>query len=195
MITSPYTFQTEFTPKVLLSFLFLPPAYVVRGKVIFILGNVCLFTITGGGYPISGLVAGGGGYPIPGLATGGGGVPHPRSGQGGGVPHPRSGQGEGVSWVPPLGPEMGYPPARPGLGYPLDLDGVPPPNLGWHTPPGPGTGYPPHPPPDLAPGTPPPRTWDWVTPPLRALDTRRAVCLLRSRRKTFLLFEVISVLT
>ena len=29
---------------------FLPPAYVVRGKVIFILGNVCLFTF-GGGVP------------------------------------------------------------------------------------------------------------------------------------------------
>ena len=28
---------------------FLPPAYVVRGKVIFILGNVCLFTIGWGG--------------------------------------------------------------------------------------------------------------------------------------------------
>ena len=28
---------------------FLPPAYVVRGKVIFILGNVCLFTFLGGG--------------------------------------------------------------------------------------------------------------------------------------------------
>ena len=27
---------------------FLPPAYVVRGKVIFILGNVCPFTIGGG---------------------------------------------------------------------------------------------------------------------------------------------------
>ena len=33
---------------------FLPPAYVVRGKVIFILGNVCLFTLRGGG----------GGYPL-----------------------------------------------------------------------------------------------------------------------------------
>ena len=42
------------------------PVYVVRGKVIFILGNVCLFTI-GGGYPSPGL---GGGYPIPGLGGG-----------------------------------------------------------------------------------------------------------------------------
>ena len=64
---------------------YLPPAYVVRGKVIFILGNVCLFTIGGGGgYPVPGLmVGGGGGYPIPGLMVGGG-VPHPRS-DGGGV--------------------------------------------------------------------------------------------------------------
>ena len=35
----------------------LPSAYVVRGKVIFILGHVCLLTIGGGG----------GGYPVPGL--------------------------------------------------------------------------------------------------------------------------------
>ena len=61
----------------------LPPAYVVRGNVIFILGNVCLFTIVGGtlfqvwGDPISGLVVDvypipclAGGYPIPGLVGG-----------------------------------------------------------------------------------------------------------------------------
>ena len=46
----------------------------------------------GGGYPISGLVAGGIPHPRP------GGVPHPRSGgthprSGWGVPHPRSGRG------------------------------------------------------------------------------------------------------
>ena len=41
--------------------MFLPPAYVVRGKVIFILGNVSLFTFRGG---------------VPGLRfSGGGGVP------------------------------------------------------------------------------------------------------------------------
>ena len=55
---------------------FLPPAYVVRGKVIFILGNVCLFTIGRGGYPIPGLDGGGeGGYPIPGLMVRVGGTP------------------------------------------------------------------------------------------------------------------------
>ena len=69
---------------------FLPPAYVVRGKVIFILGNVCLFTFEGGvprsrwvggprsrwggprsrlrwgGYPVSDP----GGYPVSGLGGG-----------------------------------------------------------------------------------------------------------------------------
>ena len=87
---------------------FLLPAYVVRGKVIrgkviFILGNVCLFTI--------------GGCPVPGL----GGVPHPRSGQG--VPHPRSGgtpsQVGGVPKVPPTKTWDGVPSLpRPGTGYP-----------------------------------------------------------------------------
>ena len=43
--------------------LFLPPAHEVRGKVIRILGNVCLFTTRGvGGYP--GQVPDGGRYPI-----------------------------------------------------------------------------------------------------------------------------------
>ena len=82
----------------------LPPAYVVRGKVIFILGNVCLFTIgwgggtpnsdLGGGYPFPGLGGGGtpsqvwtgGGYPISGLDGGGGGVSQP--GLDDGVPCP-----------------------------------------------------------------------------------------------------------
>ena len=91
---------------------FYRPPYVVRGKVIFILGNVCLFTIAGG-------------REVPNLRSGG---------RGRGVPHPRSGRG-------------GYPPDL-GQGSPLDL----------------GLG-----------------------PPPRALETRRAVCLLRSRRRTFLL--------
>ena len=42
---------------------FLPPAYVVRGKVIFILGNVCLFTWGGGGGPMSQIFFLGGGGP------------------------------------------------------------------------------------------------------------------------------------
>ena len=37
----------------------LPPAYGVRGKVIFILGNVCLFTTPGTGYAWTGYAAGG----------------------------------------------------------------------------------------------------------------------------------------
>ena len=69
---------------------YLPPAYVVRGKVIFILGNVCLFTIAGGeGYPISGLVAGGRG------------VPHPRSGWWGGTPSQVWSGGGGILGTPP----------------------------------------------------------------------------------------------
>ena len=91
----------------------LPPAYVVRGKVIFILGNVCLFTFGGGGYPIpihpcpgrggtrSSLGwGGGGGYLI--QPWTGGGVPQPWMGGwypiSGGVPHPMS---RGIPWVPP----------------------------------------------------------------------------------------------
>ena len=126
----------------------LPPAYVVRGKVIFILGNVCLFTLWGWGgtpsqvwgvpHPKSGL----GGYPIPGLV--------------GGVPHLRS-QGY-----------PGYPPDQVWMGSPWTWDGVPPKTWDW-VPPwtwdwvpippdlGPGT------PLDLGPGT--PWTWDWVLPP------------------------------
>ena len=180
----------------------LPPAYVVRGKVIFILGNVCLFTI-GGGYLVQGL---GGGYPVPGL---GGEVPHLGSGWGG-VPHHRSGWREGgtpsqvqvggtPSWVQmgvphsadggtpsrirmggtPIQDWMGYPPSRPGMGgipwgtpHPR-LDGVPPhPDLGW--------GYPGTPVQDWIGNPPPPQSAKW------ALATRRVVCLLRSRRRTFL---------
>ena len=79
----------------------LPPAYVVRGKVIFILGNVCLFTLEGGvPGPGPGVCVGGvpglrsreGGYPVSGLGgsqvSGLGGVPGLRSR---GVPSLRSG--------------------------------------------------------------------------------------------------------
>ena len=50
----------------------LPPAYVVRGKVIFILRNVCLFTFRGGGVPCFRFSAGG--SPMSQI-FGGGGVP------------------------------------------------------------------------------------------------------------------------
>ena len=123
---------------------FLPPAYVVRGKVIFILGNVSLFTIGGGrGYPIPGL---GGGVPH--LRSGWGrGVPCPRSGWG--VPHPRSGQG-GTRGYPPgqvwiVGGIQGMPPTiqiwpwgvpMTGWGTPHhDWMGTPPPTMtGWVPP-------------------------------------------------------------
>ena len=75
----------------------LPPAYEVRGKVLFSQvsvnisgGGVPHPDLDGGGYPISGLgwgvprpgLDGGGGYPIPGLGWG---VPHPGL-DGGGYP-------------------------------------------------------------------------------------------------------------
>ena len=93
----------------------------------------------------------------------------------------------------------GYPPG-PGTGYPPDLGlGTPtPPSRTWDWAPpqtwdqvspldlGPGT------PLDLGPGT--PQTWDRVPPPWpgtqRVLAMRRAVCLLRSRRRTFLLSRI-----
>ena len=80
----------------------------------------------------------------------------------------------------------GYPeyPPRPRTGYPPDLGRGAPPDLEWGTPldlnqkPPPNLG--PDTPPDLGPGTPP-------TPGTQRVPaTWRAVCLLRSRRRTFL---------
>ena len=152
---------------------FLPPAYVVRGKVIFILGNVCLFTIAGGGrgYSILGL----GGTPSQVWWQGEGGVPHPRSSQGGTPSQVWS----GVPWVPPSArvphprsrglphlrstPDLGWGAPKTWMGYPPQTwEGVPlPPPRTWDwVPPRPGTGYPPDlglgTPPDLGQGTPPP---------------------------------------
>ena len=124
----------------------LPPAYIVRGKVIFILGNICLFLI-GGGVPhlrSGGCTSSqvGGGYPIPGLDRG--------------TPSQVWGR-----WYPL--PEMGLPPQTwdrvpPDLGWgtPKTWDGVPP-NLRWGTPQT-WDGVPP----DLRWGT--PQTWDGVPP-------------------------------
>ena len=89
----------------------LPPTYVVQGKVIFILGNVYLFTIGGGvsrsqvwgGYPGPRSV----GYPISGVD--GVGVPHPRSEWWGGTPSQVWMVG-GVPRVTPHYDQMGYPP-------------------------------------------------------------------------------------
>ena len=87
---------------------FLTSAYEVRGKVMFVLGNVCLSISRGGGYPHP---ADHEGYPLPSQwgypfpSWWREGVPHPSwwgtpiSGQDGGMyPHPRSGRG-----VPPTG--------------------------------------------------------------------------------------------
>ena len=122
-------------------FVFLTPAYEVRGKVIFILGNVCLSTLVGKGYPIwlmgvppsqvwmgvspSQVRTGGRGYPfwLMGL---------PRSGWG--YPLPRSGQEEGGTpiWLMML-PR-----------YPFFRSGTP----SWH-----------------GKGVPPVQTWEGGTPP------------------------------
>ena len=148
------------------------PAYEVRGKIIFILGNVCLFTLAGG-TPFPGQDGGPhpddgwgvlhsqirtGGYPIPGLD--GGGYPIPISGQEG---YLIPGLDRGYS-IP--GPNRGrYLHARSGRGgYPgvapvqvrsqVRMEGI--------------LGYPP--------------TQDWMDtshPVLDALTTRRVVCLLR----------------
>ena len=98
-------------------------------------GNIfSLFTLVGGGNPISG-------------PDGGGGVPHPADGG----THPKSGRGYPILLTGRLPPSKirtgGTPHPR--------LDGVP---------------LPPHP-----------------SSAKRACATRRAVCLLRSRRRTFLL--------
>ena len=152
------------------------------------------------------------GYPIPGLTRG---VPHPSSGGIWGTPLTRSGWGTppDIGWGTPLtrsgwgtppdlgqgtpqtwdgvppGPGMGYPPDL-GQGIPLDLAWGTLPDLGWGTPPGHGMGFPP----DLGWGTPRPGTG--YPPPTRSgldraaqrvLTTWWAVCLLCSRRRTFLL--------
>ena len=114
----------------------LPPAYKVRWKVIFILANVCLFTIGEGGYPIK-------------LTERG--VPIQLTERG--VPIQLMGG------TPPIQDWMGYISPCP------RLDGVPPS----------------HPRLDAVPRHP---SGDWSA--MRALATWREVCLLRSRRRTFL---------
>ena len=70
------------------------------------------------------------------------------------------------------------------MGYPPDLGWGTPQDLGLGTPPRPGTGYPPGP----GTGYPPPQTRSGLDRAAQqVLATRRAVCLLRSRRRTFLL--------
>ena len=118
------------------------------------------------------------------LAGRGGGVPYPRSRWE--VPHPRSGRGGGYPILLTRGVshlrsgQGGYPiPGLDGGGIPFCWQGgttskirmgVPwvPPSAEWGTPIQDWMGYPP--PPQSA---------------KRALATRRAVCLLRSRRRTF----------
>ena len=170
-----------------------------------------------GGYPDRGGTQGGipphqtwtGGYPDQGGTRGG--VPH-QTWTGGypdggyprwGTPHwtwmgvPQGGVPE-VGYPPSdldrggtlMGVPKGVPPIRPGWGYPnrgVPEVGYPPVGPGWGYQMG---GYPRW-------GTPPYQTWTGGYPdggggtPLRltdgVLDKRRSVCLLRSRRRTFLL--------
>ena len=136
----------------------------------------------------------------PTIRTGWGTPPHPGLD---GIPPPRSGWW-GVPRVPPHQQDwMGYPP-------PTGLDWVPPPGLDW-VPPHPGLdggGYPPTnrtgwgtPPTNRTGwGTPPPRSGWWgvprvTPPPMRQCSITSTcyvagVCLLRSRRRTFLFFMI-----
>ena len=91
------------------SLLFLPPAYVVRGKVIFIPGNVCLFTLGGG--TLSSL--GQGGDPNPALD---GGVPNPALDWGGVPIQPWTGGYPNLGWGGT--PSLGGTPTLDG-GYPI----------------------------------------------------------------------------
>ena len=135
----------------------------------------------GGGFPVPGLdgweypipgLDGGGGYPIPDLDRGGYSIP----GLDGEVPHPRSGWG--VARVPPIS-RMGYPlfksQVRMGVS-PHHQDGVPPVSRMEYTPSRSGQGW----------GTPTVTAW-------RVLAMRRAACLLRSRRRTFLFVHLFSM--
>ena len=149
----------------------LPPAYVVRGKVMFwhasVHPSICLST--GGGYPypimlcnISQNAMRWGGYLGQVPPRGGTRVRYP---PGGGVPG---------SGTPPGGTQVRYPPRGgtrvrypPRGGYP----GQVPPRGGYSGQVPPWGGY-------------PGRTTEGV------LTTRRAVCLLRSRRRTFLFLFV-----
>ena len=89
-------------------------------------------------------------------------------------PGPFQGVPQSFWGVPPARPGWGIPPARTGMVYPWPgQDGVPPHHVRM--------GYPPWPDQDGVPPPPQDRAAE------RALATRRAVCLLRSRRRTFLL--------
>ena len=149
---------------------FLPTAYVVRGKVMFWHASVCLST-PGGGYPSQ--VPVGGGYPA-------------RSRQGGrGLPQPGPGRGyPSQVWVGRY-PTLGTPPSDLAGGYPTL--GTPPlrPGQGGY----PDRGYPTSgpPPSDLAGGYP-----DGGGVPHRVvLDMPWLVCLLCSRRRTFLFLKIL----
>ena len=172
------------TPWLNLVVLLLPPASEGWGKVIF---SVCTPS----------QVRGGGGYPILGLRWGERYPSQVWDGCGGTLTRSRCWGGG----TPARSRWWGVPP-HPGMRYS--------PDLGWGTPPGPGMGYPP----DLGWGTPQnlgwgtPRTWDGVTPPadlrwgtpprqisIASTCYTAGVCLLHSRRRTFLYFTIFLLYT
>ena len=115
---------------------------------------------------------GGGVYPLPRSGLGGGYPSQVRMGRG--VPHPRSGHGDTPSQVRMGGGEVPHPKSE-WRGTPSQVrtgGGVPHPRSEW----GGGTPYPGQ----VGGGTLSGTAW-------RAIATPRPVCLLRSRRRTFLL--------
>ena len=117
-------FSTKVSP-LLINVTLLPPAYVLQGKVIFILGNVCLFTIGGVGTPSQV-----GGNPIPGWV----GVPQvPPHDWMGYAPRPEVGTLTYLRWGTSPTPQTwdGYPPDL-RWGTPETWDGIPPrPEMGY----------------------------------------------------------------
>ena len=113
-----------------LKMVYLPPAYEVRGKVMFLHESVCLSTLLLGGR-ISHPANGGRGYPI----RGGGMV--------GGLPHPRSGRGDPIPRGVPHPADRGVTHPRSGWGgTPVQVGGVPHPTSGGVPHPRSGQGVP-----------------------------------------------------
>ena len=164
--------------------LFLPTAYVVRREG-YVLTRVCLSVHTGGGGGTPARSRREGGTP----ARSSRGVPPARGYPTSGTPHLRYPPGSDLAGGYPDGgiPHLRYTPlpVRPDWGVPRQVEGTPPqvpPHQTWLGVP--QWGRVPHlryPPSDLG-GTP----MGLGTPPRVVLDTPRSVCLLRSRRRTFL---------
>ena len=134
-------------PKIEFNFTFLPPAYVVRGKVLFSQVSVCSHLRGGGVTPFPGAVGRGvGSTPFPGPGGRAGGTPFPGPGRGGrgSIPFPGSGGGHrgtllprsrlggtpfpGLKWGDPIPVGSPHqqdvvtpPPIQDWMGYPLPI--------------------------------------------------------------------------